>query len=99
MVKEKICYALIREHEALRGGLTTRPIQGTSFTVDSAIAYMSGSEQLALPLLLHDLEKRFPLANMRPQRKPSVSGPHEPVAQASLTPNDPLRNGRPHAQK
>jgi hypothetical protein len=70
MVKERICYALIREHEPLRDGLTTRPIQGVSFTVDSAIAYKSDSEQLALPLLLRDLEKRFPLANMRPQKKP-----------------------------
>jgi DNA-binding transcriptional LysR family regulator len=99
MVKEKICYALIREHEPLRDGLTTRPIQGASFTVDSAIAYMPDSEQLALPLLLHDLEKRFPLANTPPQRKSPVSVPHEPVAQTSLAPNDPLRNGRPQAQR
>jgi DNA-binding transcriptional LysR family regulator len=99
MVKEKICYALIREHEALRDGLTTRPIQGASFTVDSALAYMSDSGQLALPLLLHDLEKRFPLGDMRPLRKSSVSVPHEPVAQTSPTPNDPLRNSRPRAQK
>ena len=76
MVKEKICYALIREREPLRDGLTTRPIQGASWTVDSAIAYMSNSGQLALPLLLHDLEKRFPLTSTRPQKKPSVSVPH-----------------------
>jgi DNA-binding transcriptional LysR family regulator len=99
MVKEKICYALIREHEPLRSGLTTRPIQGASWTVDSAIAYMSNSGQLALPLLLHDLEKRFPLASTRPHKKPSVSVPDWPVAQTSLTPTDSRRNGRLHAQK
>jgi hypothetical protein len=88
-VKERICYALIREHELLRDGLTTRPIQGVSLMVDSAIAYKSDSEQLALPLLLRELEKRFPLANMRPQRKPPASVPREPTGQASLALDDP----------
>jgi DNA-binding transcriptional LysR family regulator len=98
MVREMICYALIREHEPLKDGLTTRPIQGVSFTVDSAIAYKSDREQLALPLLLRDLEKRFPLANMRPQRKPPVSVHHKPAAQASFALDDPLKDG-PHARK
>jgi DNA-binding transcriptional LysR family regulator len=80
MVKERICYALIREHEPLRDGLTTRPIQGLNLTVDSAIAYKSDSEQLALRLLLQDLEKRFPLANMRPQRKLPGSVSRKPDA-------------------
>jgi DNA-binding transcriptional LysR family regulator len=99
MVKEKICYALIREHEPLRNGLTTRPIQGVSFTVDTAIAYKAEREQLALPRLLRDLEKRFPLANVRPQRKPPVSVPHEPAGQTSLAQNDPLRDGHTPGNK
>jgi DNA-binding transcriptional LysR family regulator len=98
MVKERICYALIREHEPLREGLTTRPIQGVSFTVDSAIAYKSEGEQIALPLLLRELEKRFPLANTRPQRMPSVSVPREPTVQTSLAFDDSLQNGQ-HARK
>jgi DNA-binding transcriptional LysR family regulator len=80
MVKQKICYALIREYEPLRDGLTTRPIQGVSFTVDSAIAYKADSKQLVLPFLLQDLEKRFPLGNMRPPRKPEASVAHEPAS-------------------
>jgi DNA-binding transcriptional LysR family regulator len=91
MVEEKICYALIREHEPLRDGLTTRPIQGISFTVDSAIAYKSDSKQLVLRFFLRDLEKRFPLVNMRPPSKPPASVAQEPATQNSL--NSSLQDG------
>jgi DNA-binding transcriptional LysR family regulator len=95
MVKERICYALIREDEPLREGLTTRPIQGLSFTVDSAIAYKSDGKQLALPLLLRELEKRFPLANTRSPKKPPTSVSYEPAARTSLvSENDPAHEGR-----
>ncbi len=65
MVKEKICFALIREHEPLDAELTTRPIHGVNWTVDSAIAYRPGPGQMALPLLLRELERKFPVAEMQ----------------------------------
>ena len=69
MVRERICVALVRQSEPLCELLTTRPIQGVNWTIDSAIAYREEHDQEALPLLLHDLEKRFSVAEPRAQRK------------------------------
>jgi len=70
MVRERFCIALIRQSEALCDLLTTRPIQGVRWTIDSAIAYQQEHNQEALPLLLRDLEKRFSVAEPSTQKKP-----------------------------
>jgi hypothetical protein len=62
--------ALVRKGEPLHEELTTRPIQGVRWTIDSAIAYRGDLNQMALPLLLRDLEKRFSIASPSSQRKP-----------------------------
>jgi DNA-binding transcriptional LysR family regulator len=59
MVRQRLCVALIREHEPLHEELTTRPIMGVSWTVDSAIVYQAEGRQRTLPLLLHELQKRL----------------------------------------
>jgi DNA-binding transcriptional LysR family regulator len=59
MVREHLCVALIREHEPLHEELTTRPIRGVSWTVDSAIVYQAEGHQKTLPLLIHELQKRL----------------------------------------
>ena len=59
MVREHLCVALIREHEPLHEELTTRPIRGVSWTVDSAIVYPAEGQQRTLPLLIHELQKRL----------------------------------------
>jgi hypothetical protein len=70
MVRERLCIALIRQSEPLHEDLTTRPIQGVNWTIDSAIAYREDHDQEALPLLLRDLEKRFSVAEPSPHKKP-----------------------------
>jgi hypothetical protein len=70
MVRERLCIALIRQSEALHEDLTTRPIEGVNWTIDSAIAYRKEHDQEALPLLLRDLEKRFSVAEPSPPKKP-----------------------------
>jgi len=70
MVRERVCIALIRKSEPLHEELTTRPIQGVNWTIDSAIAYRDEHDQQALPLLLRDLEKRFSFAEPSPQKRP-----------------------------
>ncbi len=62
MVREKLCLALIARHEVLHGDLTSRPIQGVQWTIDSAVVYRTESQQKALPVLLRDLERRFSVA-------------------------------------
>ena len=69
MVREGLCIALIRQSEPLHRDLTTRPIQGVNWTIDSAIVYREEHDQKALPLLLRDLEKRFSVAEPISQRK------------------------------
>jgi DNA-binding transcriptional LysR family regulator len=59
MVREGLCVALIREREHLHEELTTRPIRGVSWTVDSAIVYQPESEQRTIPLLVHELQRRL----------------------------------------
>ncbi len=73
MVRERICLALIRQGEPLDEDLTTRPIQGVHWTIDSAIIYQNEHDQKALPLLLHDLEQRFSIAEAISPKKPPQS--------------------------
>jgi predicted component of type VI protein secretion system len=76
-----IATALIRQSEPLHEDLTTRRIQGVSWTIDSAIAYRDGHDQQALPLLLRDLEKRFSVAEPSPQKKSSQRVAERPEQQ------------------
>jgi hypothetical protein len=72
MVREHLCVALIREHEALHEELTTRPIRGVSWTVDSAIVYQAEGRQKTLPLLIHELQKRLSVSGATLSKKLSV---------------------------
>ena len=69
MVREGHCVALIRQSETLHNDLITRPIQGVSWTIDSAIIYQPEHHQMALPLLLRDLEKRFSVGEPASRKK------------------------------
>jgi len=76
MVREGLCVALIRQGETLHEDLTTRPIRGVSWTIDSAIVYRPEHEQIGLPLLLRDLERRFSVVDMKVPKKPPRSAEH-----------------------
>jgi DNA-binding transcriptional LysR family regulator len=73
MVREHLCVALIRPQDTLHEELTTRPIQGVNWTIDSAIVYVVEHGQSALPLLLRDLERRFSVADIESKKKPPRS--------------------------
>jgi hypothetical protein len=77
MVRERLCVALIRQGEILHEDLTTRSIRGVSWTVDSAIVYPLEHQQMVLPLLLRDLERRFSVADMKAPKKPPRSVDHD----------------------
>ncbi len=76
MVREGLCVALIRHGEPVHEDLTTRPIRGVSWTIDSAIVYRPEHDQMALPLLLRDLNRRFCVASMKTPKKPPRSAEH-----------------------
>lgn len=73
MVCEGICLALIREHEVLNETLTTKPISGVKWTIDSAIVYSQKDRHGGLSLLLRDLGRRFPDVDADNRRKPPSS--------------------------
>lgn len=73
MVCEGICLALIREHEVLNENLTTRPISGVKWTIDSAIVYSPKERHGGLSLLLRDLARRYPDIDAENRRKPPSS--------------------------
>jgi hypothetical protein len=72
MVRERLCVALVREHESLHEELTARPIQGVNWTVDSAIVYQAEGRQRTLPLLIHELQKRLSTSDTTVSKKLSV---------------------------
>ena len=72
MVREHLCVALVREHEPLHEELTTRPVRGVSWTVDSAIVYPAEGRQKTLPLLIHELQRRLSTTGTTVSKKLSV---------------------------
>ena len=61
LVKEGVCYALLRANRPLLNGLVNRPIAGVDWTIDSALISKKGNPHPALPLLVKELEKSFRL--------------------------------------
>lgn len=84
MVREGLCYALIREHAQVQDDLTIRRILGVNWTVDSALIYRPDSSHRALPLLIRDLEKRFTVAEVSLKKRPPISVTHEANVQGHL---------------
>jgi molybdate transport repressor ModE-like protein len=57
-VLEKQGYALVREGARLMPGLTTRPIHGVEWTIDTALVLKPSSQHPALAMLLREFRKR-----------------------------------------
>jgi len=76
MVREQLCLALVRQHEVLHDEVTTRAIQGVNWTIDSTLVYRPERKQLAMPLLLRELQKRFSGEHPTLQKKPCHSVKH-----------------------
>lgn len=71
MVEEGICIALIRVPAVLSQQLTTRPIAGLNWSIDSVFLCKAETARHGLPLLLRALERRI-----RPSRaEPAIDNP------------------------
>lgn len=57
-VMERQGYALVREATRLMPGLTTRPIHGVEWTIDTALILKPSSQHPALAMLLREFRKR-----------------------------------------
>ena len=73
MVKEGVCYSLIRAGRTLVNGLVTRPIAGVDWTIDSALVSRIGNQHTPLSLLARELTKHFRASVEMPEKKPTLS--------------------------
>jgi DNA-binding transcriptional LysR family regulator len=76
MVKEGVCYSLIRASQSLMYGLVTRPIAGVDWTIDTAFVTKAKHENPVLSWFIEELAKHFRTMPEIPAKKPvaSVSG-------------------------
>jgi DNA-binding transcriptional LysR family regulator len=73
MVKEGVCYSLIRASRPLMNGLVTRPIAGVDWTIDTAFVTKAEHENPALSWFVEGLTKHFRTTPEIPARKPVAS--------------------------
>ena len=70
VVKSGSGFALIREGTVLLEGLTTRPIIGVEWTVDTAIVYRANTTARIVPMIAKNLRKQFSrMARMHGRKK------------------------------
>lgn len=69
MVKEGVCYSIMRASLPLMNGLVTRPIAGVNWTIDTAFVTKTEHENPALSWFVEELLKRFKAAADVPAKK------------------------------
>jgi DNA-binding transcriptional LysR family regulator len=70
MVKEGVCYSLIRANQSLMNGLVTRSIAGVDWTIDTAFATKAEHENPVLSWFVEELTKHFKATPTMPAKKP-----------------------------
>lgn len=87
LVREGFGVALVREGMALDDQLTTRPVTGIDWTIDTALIYHKLRHPKTVPILVRQFKKQFgtPFANVesghtRPGSKTSIKRPSESVS-------------------
>jgi LysR family hydrogen peroxide-inducible transcriptional activator len=73
MVQMGYGYALIREGTELPAGLTTRPVAGVEWTVDSVLVLGRSTSQRTIPYLIRELKKRVHQLALKPVRSVRLS--------------------------
>jgi hypothetical protein len=80
LVKDGHGFTLIREGTALDDELTTRPIAGVDWTVDTAVIYHKQRHPKTVPVLVRNLKKDF-----NDNAKPAESDKMSVSVQTSMT--------------
>jgi hypothetical protein len=71
LVTQGDCYALVRKSRKLTSGLTTRPIHGVRWTIDTAFIAKRTPQHPAIAMLVRDFRKHAALQRTTvPWRKP-----------------------------
>jgi DNA-binding transcriptional LysR family regulator len=80
MVKEGVCYSLIRASRPLMSGLVARPIAGVDWTIDTAFVARAEHENPALSWFIEELAKHFRVLPEIPAKTPVASArEHDPA--------------------
>ena len=73
LVKQGFGFALMREGTVLESGLTTRPIIGVDWTVDTALVFKANTSLKTLPIVVRNLRRKYmPSDQARLTKKPSL---------------------------
>jgi hypothetical protein len=83
LVKQGYGFALIREGSHLDGELTTRPVAGVDWTVDTAFIYRKQGYPRTIPILIRILKSRL-TRQPNPTKKPPRSVGKEPQQMSLL---------------
>jgi DNA-binding transcriptional LysR family regulator len=90
LVKEGYGFALIREGTPLQDGLTTRPIAGVDWTMDTAVVYHKKRHPKTIPILVKKLRRKIGNDPSLSAHSPGIRNPfgnsEQPVATANKTP-------------
>ena len=77
LVERGFGFALLREGTPLEAGLTTRPILGVDWTVDTAMVFKADTELKYLPIIARSLRREFSEVSASLSMKKSAGSAHE----------------------
>lgn len=86
LVKSGYGFALIREGTPLENGLTTRPVIGVDWTVDTAAVFKTNTKLKTLPVLVRSLRRKYAsqAIALAPKKPPTKVTSDDPPTQMSL---------------
>lgn len=87
LVERGFGFALLREGTSLEAGLTTRPIRGVDWTVDTAMVFKETTDLKHLPVIARTLRRKFCEESKSDVPKKPAESSHDPKLerQASKT--------------
>ena len=74
LVKQGFGFALIREGTVLDAELTTRPVAGVDWTVDTAFIYKKQGHPKTVPMLIRLLKSRLSPQTLNGKKPPLSAG-------------------------
>ena len=90
LVKDGHGFTLIREGTILDEELTTRPIAGVDWTVDTAVIYRKQRHAKTIPLLIRKLKRQF--TDAARGSVPTIIAPTTQAARARKSPPESIRS-------
>jgi DNA-binding transcriptional LysR family regulator len=91
LVREGFGVALVREGMALEDQLTSRPVTGIDWTVDTALIYHKQRHPKTIPILVRQFKKQFGKQRASSDSEPASSAIKRPNASVSSATQEPVQ--------